>query len=296
MAFAWNVPAAADYVLTTNQTTCWLPSMPPLSLTPGGANRRSGKLRFITRLAEIHHSAAEGQRAGRIIIFGENGSTPNSRTLTTGSPTASVLYVGIQRIVHGQYCRTLPGLSGAPLAASDYMPGIRCAPQAAATWRVNYAEFADGVVILLSQYVQRLGGFGAGRLDRRLDCDRSAHGLGLRHGGSTAWATTATAIPARSVPASVGRVRSYDHGNAGLLVRDSSTNRQVFRAFGLGTNIDAKLNNPSATSCCFSRFIRSITSDATLNVVGKMRQIGFGPRCDRETTRSGGGVSAYGHQ
>lgn len=295
MAFVWNVPAAADYVFTTNPDDMLVAINAAFVANSGGGSASWEVALYNSSSPKYIILRRKDLSAGRIIIFGQNGSTPNAAAVT-GSATASILYVGYSasstvNTADASY------LSGAPLAASDYMPGLRCSPQAGATWRVNYAEFADGVVILLSNTSNGMAAFGAGSLIEDLTATPVPTVWGNGSGGGGSWATTVASNSGAILPPSVGSSASYTSSDAGLLIRESSTNRICFRAFGLGTSVDTKLNNPSATSCLFFPiYLVYHSSDATLNVVGKMRQIGFGPRCDRETTRSGGGVNAYGHQ
>jgi hypothetical protein len=294
MAFSWNIPAAADYVFTTNPDDMLVAINAAFVANSGGGSASWEVALYNSSSPKYIILRRKSLAAGRIIIFGQNGSTPNAAAVT-GSASASVLYVGYSasstvNTADASY------LSGAPLAASDYMPGLRCSPQAAATWRVNYAEFADGVVILLSNTSNGVSAFGAGSLIEDLTATAVPTVWGSGSGGGTAWATTQTNSGA-ILPASVGSSASYAPSEAGLLIRQSSANKICYRAFALGTSVAAKLNNPSATSCLFFPiYLVYHSSDATLNVVGKMRQVGFGPLCDRETTRTGGGVTAYGHQ
>jgi hypothetical protein len=161
---------------------------------------------------------------------------------------------------------------------------------------MSYAEFADGVYILISNTSQGSSIFGAGDLVQNLagTAIPTVHGSG--NTGLSAWATTQSASGS-GWPSQVGSSASYTSSEAGLLLRTSSTNRLSYRAQSLATGVAAKLNDPAATICFFFPiYIVFHNSDSSLTVAGKVRQVGFGPNCDRETIRSEGGVNAYGHQ
>lgn len=297
-AFTWNIPAASDQVVGANNADDMLAAINAVvgAASSGGsaswevATYQSTSPRYVIL-------KRKSGAAGRIIIFGQQGSTPNAAAVT-GSAGASMLYIGYSETSTSDTADA-SYLSAAPLSAGDYMPGIRCCIQATVTWRVNYAEFADGVYFLFSNTAQGIGVFGAGSLLEDLTGTAIPAVMGSGSNGSTAWATTQSA--AGSIfPSQVGSSSSYTNTAAGLLVRTSSTNRIAFRVFALGTGVAAKLDDTSGTRC-FYLPIHCVyhNSDGTLTMVGKVRQVGFGPNCDRETTRtdaSSPGVNAYGHQ
>jgi len=294
MPFVWNVPAASDQVITTQPDDYLVAINAVIVANSGGAGAKWEVALYNSSSPKYIILRRKNGDPGRIIIFGQNGSTPNAAA-TYGSPTASILYVGYSatstvNTADASY------LSGAPLAASDYMPGMRCMPQAAATWRVNYAEHDDGVVILFSETSNGLGSFGAGELVEDLAAAPVSAVWGNGSGSGLQWATTNN-LSGSLIPSAVGADASYSSTNAGLLLRTGGVNRQAFRAQSLATGVAAKLDNLSGTIAYFLPILLVFHNrDTTLNIAGKMRQIDFGPLCDRETSRSGGGINAYGHQ
>jgi hypothetical protein len=295
-AFVWNIPAASDQVIGSNNADDMLAAINAVFVANSGgvdaswevATYQSTSPRYV-----ILRRKSGG--AGRIVIFGQQGSTPNAAAVQ-GTATASVLYIGFSATSTSDTIDT-SYLSGAPLSAGDYIPGLRCCTQATATWRVNYAEWADGVYILFSNTSSGIGVFGAGNLIDDLTGAAVEAVQGSGSNGSTAWATSVS-NSGSIFPASVVSSTSYSSADAGLIVRVSGANNIAFRAQSLATAVAQKLNNASSTKCWFLPiYVVFNSTDATLNFVGKIRQVGFGPNCDRETTRTdGGGVVAYGHQ
>ena len=294
-ALTWNVPAASDQVIGSNNADDMLAAINTVFVANSGGGSASWEVvSYVSTSPRSVLLRRKSLAAGRIVIFGQQGSTPNAAACA-GTASASVLYIGYSatstsNTVDASY------LSAAPLSASDYMPGVRCCAQSTATWRVNYAEFADGVVILFSNTSNGIGAFGAGELIKDMSGTAVSTIFGNGSSGNTAWATSVSSSGSL-IDAAVG-ASSYTSTNAGLFVRISGANKQAMRCQSMSTaSAITKLDN-SGTTLMYSLpiYIVHSTTDNTLNFVGKMRQIRFGPFCDRETTRTGGGITAYGHQ
>jgi hypothetical protein len=296
-AFAWNIPNAADAVIGAGAI-----ADDALVAINAAFVANQGATGALWQVATYQATSPkyiilkrQNGAAGRIVIFGQNGSTAHANACYT-TPTASALYIGYSATSTSDTIDT-SWLSGAPLSASDYMKGMHAALLSAATYRCNYAEFSDGVYILFSYTGGASPVFGAGSLieDTTGAFIPTVQGAGAS--GSSSWAT-ATANSGALWPVIVGSDASYTHNDAGLQVRVGGSNRLAFRAVTLpSTAVLAKLIDTSNTKIFFMPIpIVHSNTDTTYAVLGKVRQVAFGPACDRETRRSEGAVNAYGHQ
>jgi hypothetical protein len=295
-AFQWNVPAASTVAVTTfpDDFIAGINTVVAAgSVLPGAvwevANYSSTSPKSVL-LRKINGAP------GRIIFFGQNGSTPNAAACS-GTATASVPYIGYSA-TSTVNTPDASFLSAAPLAASDYIPAVRCFAGAAGTdWRFSYAEFEDGFYFLVgSVSFNGMGVAGAGELIEDIDGENISAILGSGASGSTQWAYTVS-NSGGIIPATIAA--SYTGGTAAaLIVRYDGENRSAYRATIMAASATMpKLHDTTNSRAHFLPIpLVFNTSDVTYSVLGKMRQVAFGPNCIRETVLvDADGVAAYGH-
>jgi len=296
-AFTWHVSAASDHVISSNFADDTLAA---INAIVNAGDGDPGAVWEVANYASTSPKSVLLRRIngapGRIIFFGQQGSTPNAAAVA-GTAAASVLYVGYSATSTSN-TPDASFLSGAPLAASDYIPGPRCfGVTVADTWRFSYAEFEDGLYVLPSSYTQNaLGVSGAGDLIEDIDGNNVGACMGSGSNNSLNWCTTVSNSGA-IIPATIGT--GYTGSTqAGLIVRYGGANRSAYRATSIAaTAILPKLHNTTTNKAHFLPVpLVFDTSDVVYSVLGKFRQVAFGPICRRETVfTDADGVSAYGH-
>lgn len=296
-AFAWNIPNSADYAISTNLADDCLSAINThFVANSGGANAKWEVAGYSGTSPRYCILKRKNGAAGRIGFFGQQGSTANAASYYV-STAASALHV----------CYSATGTantpdnnwtSGAFFSASDFMPGMRCHPASNATWRFSYAEFDDGVYILISNTSNGFSLYGAGSLIQ------TVAGVNVptvitagTAGNTTGWSKTAGSGSVFDATVTTDGSFGGSSGNAGMMIRTSSANRQAFRCMLTSVdNVITKLNDTSNTISYFLPIpLVYSTTDGTLNVLGKLRQVAFGPLADRETRRTDGSANAYGH-
>lgn len=285
MTIAWNIPAAANYTIGTN--------VPDDMLTAINAHfvANSGGGSAVWEVATFHNTSPQyiilrrkSLAAGRIIIFGQQGSTANAAA-TRATPNASHIYVGYSKTSTANTEDT-SWLSGAPLSASDYIPACNSFPvTATVTWRLTYAECSAGVWLIASVAASGLAVTGAGELivdpsGADVSCISAA---GTTY--STNWACQTGASGSIFNP--VNGSDTYSGGNPGIVCRLSSANHLAYRAMILGTSVAQTPTNmfdPASLKAWYFP-IPIICSSTYLGdgVIGKFKQVAFGPMCLRET-------------
>lgn len=295
-AFAWNVVAATDQVISSNIADDSL-----LAINTIVAANSSGP----NAIWEVANYASTSPKSvllkkkdgspGRIIFFGQQGSTPNGAAVS-GTATASVLYIGYSA-TSTVNTPDASFLSAAPLAATDYIPGTRCHCVAAGTWRFSYAEFEDGFYLLVGSFTfNGFGISGAGELIEDIEGNNVSATSCSGSSGSTAWATTVS-NSGSLIPATIGA--SYSTGTeAGLIARVNGANRSAYRAMVLASTSTLAKMHDTANNIPYFLPIHLVfnSSDVTYAALGKMRQVAFGPACRRETVFTDpDGISAHGH-
>lgn len=291
-AFAWRIPDATDQAISANAANDHLAAINAVVV----ANETGGHWEVASYSSSSPRSVVlrpQNGAPGRLIFFGEQGSTPHANAVS-GSPTASVLYNGYSPSSTSN-SPDASWIAGAPLSASDYMPGFRCMSLTSAnTLRVNYAESEDCFYMLFGGPTPGMAVGGGGKLAMAQDGTLVDAVMGSGSSGSTGWATAVTASGS-IFPAQVAS--SYTSTDAGLMIKNNSQNRFAYRAIALATGVSAKLLNTSDLRAHFHCVPLVFTSTyAELTVAGKIRQVAFGPNCLRETRYSAGGINAYGHQ
>lgn len=293
-AFSWNTPAASNQVIGANVSDDCLAAINAVVVAnSGGVNAKWEVATYQSVSPRYVILRRKSGAAGRIVIFGQQGSTANAAA-TYSTPSANSLYVGYSKTSTSNTIDT-SWLTGAPFSATDYMPGLRAMLLAAATWRVNYTEFTDGIYFAFSEVSNGIYIFGAGELAQDTAGAAISAVQGCGQTGLANWATT-TAGAGSFVPANVGS-DTHNNTDSGLLVRTGGANRLAYRGFVLGTGVAAKLVDTAGGIANFFPIpLVNSNINGTLTVLGKMRQVGFGPLADRETLRTNGTINAYGHQ
>lgn len=220
--------------------------------------------------------------AGRIVIFGQNGSTPNAAAVR-GTPTGSLHYIGYSPSSTTNAVNSY--LTGAPLPDSDYMPGLNCwAITVSTEYLLSYAEHADGIVLMATTANSSVSFCGAGELIE------SASG------------TTYSSLLGIGFPGAPAADSSYASGQSAIVARVSSSNKLIFRIFTAAMPTGQMHDLASHRAQYFPIWLCYNTTDSA-GVLGKLRQICYGPPTNRWTGRIGGGsppnqVDAYalGHQ
>lgn len=296
-AFTWNVPAAENYAISTNLADDVIAAINTHFVANSGGGSAKWEVCGVSAVSPRYVGLRrKNGAAGRIYIFGQQGSTANAASVYV-STSASALHI----CYSATSTSNTPDnnwTSGALLSASDFMAGMRCHAASNATWRLSYAEFDDGVYILIGNTSAGFSLFGAGSLVQ------TVAGVNLptvisagTAGNTTGWSKTAGSGCIFDATVSTDGSFSGSGGAAGIQIRSGGSNRQAFRAYLTSVdNVITKLNDNSNTISYFLPIpLVHSTTDGTLNVLGKLRQVAVGPIADRETTRTGAGVSAYAH-
>ena len=293
-AFAWRVTAASDVTLVTNIADETLAALNTLIVAQSASG--SAKWEVVSYVSASPKSLLLRRKngaAGRIVIFGQAGSTANAAAIT-GSAVASMLYIGYSPT---STSNTVDGswLSGAPLSASDYMPGSRLSLLGAGAWRFSYAEFSGGIyLIFTSSGVNGHGYFAAGEIVNDFDGNAVSAVLSTGSGNNAAWVSQITTNSVSLIPMVVSTSYSTNTDPL-LLVRYDGANRVAFRATALAATTMQKLQDTANARMHFLPIALVFnSSDVTYTLLGQLKQVGFGPNCLRETVRNFDGVYAYG--
>lgn len=235
--------------------------------------------------------------AGRIAIFGQNATTPNTLSARVG--TASLLYIGFSG---GSNSNTADANwnTGQILSASDYMRAHATWQMAAGTtWRLTYFDSYFGMYFAVT--VGTTTGMalaGAGMLLEGNDTQAypTILGYGNQSLTSTPWAASnssiispivATNVSVNTAPRLIARVNGIDES----LWR-------IFKPCGT-TESTGKLKDTTNNRAYFFpiQLVHGLT-DMRLAAFGKMRQVAFGPNDLKESqlAQTGSPTSyAYGH-
>jgi hypothetical protein len=235
--------------------------------------------------------------AGRIIIFGQNGSTPSS--LATRNATTSLLYIGFSASSTAN-TPDASWISAAPLSATDYMLAVPMWQMTASTtWRLSYWEFPDGMYFGVTLGTTTGHGAAAGGWlveDLMGNVLPSILGTGSQ---------TLPTEPFPSGIATAGIVPPLVSNNTTtatanrMLVRVDGFDETIYRIFSAVSAATGKLADTVNKRAFFFPIHMSYgTNDVRRNVCGKLRQVAFGPNTTREATLEATGspsVYAYGH-
>jgi hypothetical protein len=210
---------------------------------------------------------------GRIILFGEAGAAP-SASACRNSATSYVFMA-----FHPTSTANVPDaswLSAAPLSGANYIRGTVVTGQAAYTGQINYAEFADGIVIFLSDPSAGISVAAAGEIIEKLDGTYLNAVLTTGDSFMGNWLN-----PSSQTQALIDTFYSTDATNyvftypALFAAVTSPGGNQLFRL--------NRIDNPSAlyATATAEHFLVPIlitgnSSQTPAGVVGKMRQIAFG--------------------
>lgn len=297
MAFAWNIPASADYTIGTNIADDWLAAINThFVANSGGGSAIWEVATYASTSPRYIILRRKSLAAGRIIIFGQQGSTANAGAVRA-TATASHLYIGYSKTSTAT-TEDASWLSAAPLSASDYITGLSCWPiTASVTGRFTYAECTSGVHLLASVVANGMAFASAGELM----VDPSAADVSVVHGTGTTWATTNWGVSTTAlIDTTIGSDTSYTTGQAATVARLSSANHIIYRVFSLPADQQSiQMQDPGSLKVWFFP-IAMICSSTYLadGVIGKWKQMAFGPKILRETTwlNAGTGLrNAYGH-
>jgi hypothetical protein len=222
--------------------------------------------------------------AGRIVIFGNNGSTPNAAAVR-GTATASTHYIGYSAT---STTNTVSNYTtGAPLPDSDYIPGVACWGIAVSTfYTLAYAEFADGIYFNVATSTGHSVA-GAGSIVEDINGTAYPAIQGTGTNGAAGWG------PGQSntggiFPPSPGTDASYSSSTSAIVVRFSSANSMLYRLFsisGTSSNLYTRLLDASTHRHHFFPVWLCWNTTAAASVFGKLRGIAFGPQATRWAER-----------
>lgn len=321
MAFTWRVTAGADSTITSAATAAadWLAAMNTNLVTnSGGAGAQWEAVEYIAVSPRSLLLRRKNGNPGRIIFFGQGGSTAHASAVRAA--TSGHLYVGYSptstsNVVDGSW------LTGAPLTATDYMPGVSCwpistgSPPVSGTGRMRYAEFADGIYFLAGMIVDGFSdGFaiaGAGLIvqDASATVKHGILGSGIREGGGAGrWPNDIWTSNRNLIESTVGLDNSYSTSFPGLVVKLpttarasttlSETNVLLFRQCQMDALVPSKFRNTVLTRVLFWPIELVGYTGGPFFTFGKLRQVCFGPKSTREASLTDvdlGSIGAYAH-
>lgn len=236
--------------------------------------------------------------AGRILIFGQNGSTPNAAAVR-GTAAASTLYIAYS--ASSTATNVSSYLTGAPLAASDYIPGVVWGPfTASQEYLLSYVEHTDGVFFGASIANNSFFMCGAGEILEDISGTAISAIQGTGTTGASPWTTSGSSNA--MIPGTPAADSSYTSSQAAIVARISGANKLLFRIFTFQAPANQCHDLASHRAEYHPIWLCYNTTDSTA-VFGKMRQVAFGPPSNRWTARVGGGsppnqadAYAMGHQ
>lgn len=302
MSFTWNIPTVAEYTVGTNIPNDLLAAINThFTANSGGGSALWEVATYQSTTPRYIVLRRKSLAAGRIIIFGEQGSTANAAAVRQ-TPLASGLYIGYSKT---STSTTEDGswISGAPLSATDYMPAVTAMPLTASLqYRVTYAECASGVWILVDQVANGNAVFGAGELMQ----DKNGADISMIHGTGTTWSSTWPSNTSQLFYTIVGTDASYASALPGTVVRVTDgavlRNQLAFRGFvaaaGTGSNLDYQDPATLTSTWIPLLFVGNPTYLNNAGYVGKLKQAAFGPDTVRASTwlNAATGVRVgYGH-
>lgn len=222
--------------------------------------------------------------AGRIIIFGQNGSTPNAAAVR-GTATASVHYIAYS----ASSTANTPDasyLSGAPLSASDYIPGV-CVGTISNTKNKmfqTYCEHQDGIFFaMVRPGATDYAVFSAGDLIVGVDGSTTyptiqGSGTGAGTGSWAQWPFASGSM----FPGTPAADNSYSTFDAGIVARFSGSNRLIYRIFAFANDattfgMQSHLIDTSSMNAHFFPIWLCFNTTNSDAVLGKFRQVAFGP-------------------
>jgi hypothetical protein len=284
MAISWNIPTEADYTIGTNVPDDILAAINAHFVANSGGGSAVWEVATYSSVSPRYIILRrKSLAAGRIIIFGQQGSTANAAAVRAAG-VASHIYIGYSKTSTAT-TEDASWLSGAPLSASDYITAVEFMPVslASSTMHFTYVENSTGVWFIASVNATGLAVSGAGELivdpsGADVSCI-SGNGTGM----GTTWATQTSASGAIFNP--IVATDTYTTGNPGLVCRLSSANHLCYRVFAM--NILLTSGNMFDSGSLKAWFLpipiicsSTFTADG---IVGKFKQVAYGPNCPRDT-------------
>lgn len=294
-AFTWFASAAANVTITTTPADEMLDGLNTMFAANSSAGAASWEVvDYQSSSPKSLLLRRKSGAPGRIIIFGQNGGTPNAAA-TAGTPSASTLYLGYAP-ASSSSTPDASWLSGAPLSGTYLAAHALLGTLTSYTARLRYYEFADGVVVAIVNAAPGSHISGAGKLTETTDGTAMET---LLSSGSTAlntfWSSTNFINPTPGTNAGTGATNPFlrvIHPTVGNLV--------CARLAQITAGAQQRLDNASASRISFSPvWLVGPTDVSNPTLVGKLRQMCAGPYCLRETTKFDAGSPttelAYGH-
>jgi hypothetical protein len=283
-AFTWHRSTPADVSIGSNNADDWLAAInTAVNAADGDAGAFWEVVSYVSSSPKSLLLRRISGDPGRIVIFGEEGSSPHA-SATRQAPAAGSLCIGYSAT---STANTVDGswISGAPLSASDYIKAVKCWVDTATTWRFNYIEGPDQLWLCPS-YSGGMVLAGAGSLIENL----SGTGIPTVTGSSeylaTGWSITATGYYGL-ISADVTANQSQDVSYANTQVKiGTGTTHDIFRLFVIGVgSAHTKLADLANTKAWFLPIVMIYnTTLGDLNIAGKFTQVAYGPFAVRETT------------
>lgn len=293
-AFEWFAAAAANVTITTNPADEWLAAIN----TMFGANSSDAAASWeVVNYASTSPKSVLLRRKaggnGRIIIFGQQGSTPHASAVA-GTGVASNLYIGYAP-ASSSNTPDASWLAGAPLSGTYLAGHSFVGTTTSYTGRLRYYDFADGVYLHTLNAAPNSTYAGAGLLSETVDgtAMETLHASGNTN-LSTVWSSTnfiANTPTTNVAPAQGSPYLKVTHPTAGSLT--------CARIVAITAGAQQRLENTAASKINFHPvWFVGPTDVGDPTLVGKLRQICAGPYCLRETTKNTAdspvGVLAYG--
>lgn len=227
--------------------------------------------------------------AGRILIFGQSGSTPNAAA-TYVAPASGLLYISYSATSTSNTITT-SYLTGIPLSDTDYIRGIAFATDLITNstrtdYRLIYYDTEVGLVFGLSSVT---GGSFVMNFAGELILDTSNTPISCCSGSGTTTCPTGWYASQSDANNCVARVNmanntSYVAGASTLIARIAGTNYQVYRSTMLPSAATiTSTYDATSQRCWFVPLVLSGPQDVTaIGQFGRMRQMAFGPLALRD--------------
>jgi hypothetical protein len=296
MAFKWKLVAAGADITVTAGTLPddWLARInTKVTGASGDADASWEVVSYVAVSPKSLLLRPKDGSAGRIVIFGENGSTPASAAAR--NPTISLLYIGFSATSTSNTVDA-SWISAAPLSASDYMAAIPCWQMTGSTtWRLSYVDSPAGIYFLVTLGTTTGCGIaGAGWLVQDLVGNPTPSIIGS--GSQTlptdplSQATSGNLIPGygsnNTTTAAVNR----------LLARVNNFDETLWRVFTPAASFAKLRDSTNKRAHFFQIDLMFGSNDMHSTIFGKFRQVAFGPTAIRETTlESTGSPSLYAY-
>lgn len=299
MAFTWRIAAPVNYAIGAGGADNLLLILNAhLTANSGAAGATWEVASYVSSSPKSLLLRRKDGSAGRIVLFGQAGGTPHTSAVLAATPGASLLYIGYSAT---SASNTVDGswLTQAPLTATDYIKATSACATPSSVTRLQYIEFASGIYFSLTNGTSGgIGIFGAGEIAESLGGVARSCVLGSGSGTTAILWSTAASGAQTVIP--VTYTGTYPSTEAALQMRIGSANFLLTRAVGITVNSLVQISSPPDNTVFIAPIILSGKTppgpaDPSLDLLGQLRQVGWGSRREAETImyNPAGGVQAY---